>query len=163
MIMQSKIRLRIIPVLCLLAFTACSGGGAKVKTLTRLEMADRAYAQGRWVEAEQHYHSIAQAAPQDFYAWFRLGNARLHQGHLEAAIHAYESAIQRDPRQPKPHHNLGEAYLLLARQSLRTAYSLSEKTSYERIIVQEKLDKLHGLIYKPVREVRSPAQGLIRY
>ncbi len=161
--MRNKIILRLLLVLSLFTISACSGGGTKVKAFSRLEMADRAYAQGRWVEAEQHYHSITQIASNDFYAWFRLGNARLHQGNLEAAIHAYESAIQRDPRQPKPHHNLGEAYMLLARQSLEKAYSLAEKESYERVIVQDKLNKLHGIIYKPVSDLPSPAKGLIRY
>ncbi|MES9970361.1 MAG: tetratricopeptide repeat protein [Candidatus Thiodiazotropha sp.] len=160
--MLQKLILKLLLILTLIILTACSGGANKVKAFTRLEMADRAYAQGRWVEAEQHYLSITEVASNDFYAWFRLGNARLHQGNLEAAIHAYESAIQRDPRQPKPHHNLGEAYMLLARQSLEKAYNLAEKQSYERSIVQDKLNKLHGIIYKPVRDLPSPAKGLIR-
>jgi cytochrome c-type biogenesis protein CcmH/NrfG len=158
-----KILFRILLVLSLFIVAACSGTGPKNKAFSRLEMADKAYAQGRWVEAEQHYLSITQVAPNDFYAWFRLGNARLRQGNLEAAIHAYESAIQRDPHQPKPHHNLGEAYLLLAWQSLEEAYNLTESGSQERLAVQQKLNKLQAIIYKPVSDLPSPAKGLIRY
>ncbi|MCU7873623.1 MAG: tetratricopeptide repeat protein [Candidatus Thiodiazotropha sp. (ex Lucinoma borealis)] len=150
-------------VMLFAAFTACSSTGPKGKAFTRLEMADKAYDQGRWVEAEQHYQAIIEIAPKDFYAWFRLGNARLHQGNIEAAIHAYESSLQRDPRQPKPHHNLAEAYLLLAHQSLKKAHGLAEKTSYERLIVEEKLIKLRAIIYKPVSDLPSPAKGLIQY
>ncbi|MES9993782.1 MAG: tetratricopeptide repeat protein [Candidatus Thiodiazotropha sp.] len=126
-------------------------------------MADAAYDQGRWVEAEQHYHAITQVASSDFYAWFRLGNSRLHQGNIEAAIHAYESSLQRDPRQPKPHHNLAEAYLMMAHQSLKRAQSLAEKSSHEWIAIEDKLNKLQGIIYKPISDLPSPAKGLIRY
>lgn len=144
--------------------SACSGTGPKQdKAFTRLEMADEAYAQGRWVEAEQHYHEITEVAPNDFYAWFRLGNSRLHQGNIEAAIHAYESSLQRDPRQPKPHHNLAEAYLMMAHQSLQKAQSLAEESSYEWLAIEDKLKRLQEIIYKPISDLPSPAEGLIRY
>jgi tetratricopeptide (TPR) repeat protein len=148
----------------IVALSACSGTGPKQeKTFTRLEKADEAYAQGRWVEAEQHYHEITKVAPNDFYAWFRLGNSRLHQGNIEAAIHAYEAALQRDPRQPKPHHNLAEAYLMMAYQSLKRAQSLAEESSYEWQVIEDKLNKLREIIYKPISDLPSPANGLIRY
>jgi tetratricopeptide (TPR) repeat protein len=146
-----------------LILTACSGTAPKQKAFTRLELADKAYEQGRWVEAEQHYHAITEVAPKDFYAWFRLGNARLHQGNILAAIHAYNASLQRDARQPKPHHNLAEAYLLMAHQSLQRAQRLAGESSYERKVIEEKLNQLHGLIYKPISDLPSPAVGLIRY
>ena len=153
----------VILMLLAAALTACSGTSEKKKSFTHLEMADRAYEQGRWVEAERHYLTITETAPNDFYAWFRLGNARLHQGNFESAIHAYQSSLQRDQRQPKPHHNLAEAYLLMAYQSLERAYSLAETSSYERKVIEDKLKKLRAIIYKPVNDLPSPAQGLIRY
>ena len=150
-------------VILITTLAACSSTAPKQKAFTRLEMADRAYDQGRWVEAEQHYLAITETAPNDFYAWFRLGNSRLHQGNIEAAIHAYESSIQRDPRQPKPHHNLAEAYLMMAHQSLKQAQNLAEKSSYEWRVIEDKLNKLDVIIYKPISDLPSPAKGLIRY
>jgi tetratricopeptide (TPR) repeat protein len=147
----------------MIALSACSETAPKKKAFSHLEVADSAYAQGRWVEAEQHYHTITEMAPNDFYAWFRLGNSRLHQANIEAAIHAYESSLQRDPRQPKPHHNLAEAYLMKAHQSLLRAQSLAEESSYERQAIEEKLKKLRDIIYKPISDIPSPANRLIRY
>ncbi|MCU7906773.1 MAG: tetratricopeptide repeat protein [Candidatus Thiodiazotropha sp. (ex Epidulcina cf. delphinae)] len=161
--MSGKTANHIFLIMILVLLTACSGTGPKQKAFARLEMADKAYEQGRWVEAERHYQAIIEVAPRDFYAWFRLGNAHLRQGNIEAAIHAYESSLQRDPRQPKPHHNLAEAYLLLAHRSLERAYGLTEKASYERLVVEEKLNKLQAIIYQPVSDLPSPAKGLIRY
>jgi tetratricopeptide (TPR) repeat protein len=128
-----------------------------------LEMADKAYNQGRWSEAEQHYLAITKAAPTDFYAWFRLGNTRLHQGNIESAIHAYQLSIQRDQKQPKPHHNLAEAYLIMAYKALENAYLLSEASSYERKVIEKKRDQLQPIIYKRVKDLPSPAQRYIKY
>jgi tetratricopeptide (TPR) repeat protein len=143
--------------------TACSTTPSKPKAFTILEMADKAYNQGRWAEAEQHYLAITEVAPTDFYAWFRLGNTRLQQGNLESAIHAYQLSIQRDQKQPRPHHNLAESYLLMAYQSLERAYQLSESSSYERKVIEDKLKKLRSIVYMPVKDLPSPAQRLIRY
>jgi tetratricopeptide (TPR) repeat protein len=155
--------LQLTLAMLLVTLAACSGTAPKQKAFTRLELADKAYEQGRWVEAEQHYHAITQVAPKDFYAWFRLGNSRLHQGNIQAAIHAYNASLQRDARQPKPHHNLAEAYLLMAHQSLQKAQQLAEASSYEQRVIEQKLNRLHGIIYKPISDLPSPAQGLIRY
>ncbi|MBT3063569.1 MAG: tetratricopeptide repeat protein [Candidatus Thiodiazotropha sp.] len=152
-----------ILAMLILVLTACGGTAPKQKAFTRLELADRAYEQGRWVEAERHYRAITEVAPKDFYAWFRLGNSRLHQGNIQAAIHAYNASLQRDARQPKPHHNLAEAYLLMAHQSLQMAQRLAAESSYERRVIEEKLNRLHGIIYKPISDLPSPAAGLIRY
>jgi tetratricopeptide (TPR) repeat protein len=145
------------------ALSACNGTVPNKKAFSNLEIADIAYEQGRWVEAEQHYHAITKIAPNDFYAWFRLGNSRLHQANIEAAIHAYESSLQRDPKQPKPHHNLAEAYMMKAHQSLLKARSLAEESSYERLAIEEKIKRLREIIYKPISDIQSPATGLIRY
>jgi tetratricopeptide (TPR) repeat protein len=150
-------------ILLSVGFTACSTTGGQEKAFSQLEMADRAYAQGRWVEAENHYLAITQVAPNDFYAWFRLGNARLRQGNVEAAISAYESSIERDPKQPKPYHNMAEAYLILAYHSLENARGLVERRSPEQREVDKKLNKLKAIIYQPVSDLPSPANGLIRF
>lgn len=163
MLRNTSFRKLVVPMLLLFLTVACATTSTKVKSFSHLETADKAYSQGRWVEAERYYQKITQAAPNDFYAWFRLGNTRLQQGKLAAAIHAYESSIQRDSRQPKPRHNLGEAYMLLAMQTLQQAHELSEPQSYERQIINKKLEQLHDIIYKPVSDLRSPARGLIRY
>lgn len=141
---------------------ACSTT-AKTKSITLLEMADKAYEQGRWAEAEQHYLAITKAVPTDFYAWFRLGNTRLQQGNLESAIHAYQLSIQRDQNQAKTHHNLAESYLILAYLSLQRAYDLSADNSYDRKVIVQKRKKLHPIIYKRIKDLPSPAQRFIRY
>ncbi|MGD9168679.1 MAG: tetratricopeptide repeat protein [Candidatus Thiodiazotropha sp.] len=161
--MQSKPTIQTLCAIALVALTACGGTTKTKKAFSHLEIADSAYEQGRWVEAEQHYHAITEMAPNDFYAWFRLGNSRLHQANIEAAIHAYESSLQRDPRQPKPHHNLAEAYMMKAHQSLLRAQSLAEASSYERQAIESKLKQLREIIYKPISDLPSPARGLIRY
>jgi tetratricopeptide (TPR) repeat protein len=153
----------IVIVMFILALAGCSATPSKQRAFTQLELADRAYEQGRWVEAEQHYHAITRISPNDFYAWFRLGNARLYQGNILAAIHAYNASLQRDARQPKPHHNLAEAYLLMAHQSLQKAQHLAEESSYEQRVIDDKLNLLNGIIYKPISDLPSPAAGLIRY
>ncbi|MBT3032271.1 MAG: tetratricopeptide repeat protein [Candidatus Thiodiazotropha endolucinida] len=161
--MLNKAVIQILCALVVITLAACNGTAPKQKAFTNLEIADSAYEQGRWVEAEQHYHAITEIAPNDFYAWFRLGNSRLHQANIEAAIHAYESSLQRDPRQPKPYHNLAEAYLMKAHQSLQRAQNLAEESSYERLAIETKLKKLREIIYKPISDIPSPAKGLIRY
>ncbi|MEW8506909.1 MAG: tetratricopeptide repeat protein [Candidatus Thiodiazotropha sp.] len=152
----------ILSKLIVISLAACNSTAPKRKAFTHLELADSAYSQGRWVEAEQHYHAITEMAPNDFYAWFRLGNTRLHQANIEAAIHAYESSLQRDPRQAKPHHNLAEAYLIKAHQSLQRAQSLADESGYEWQAIDEKLLKLQNIIYTPISDIPSPAKGLIR-
>lgn len=161
--MQKQVFIQSLCAFLVVVLTACSGAAPKKKAFSHLEIADNAYDQGRWVEAEQHYHAITEMAPNDYYAWFRLGNSRLHQAKIEAAIHAYESSLQRDPRQPKPHHNLAEAYLMKAHQSLLRAQSLAEKSSYEWQAIEAKLNKLREIIYKLISDIPSPAKGLIRY
>ncbi|MEW8624452.1 MAG: tetratricopeptide repeat protein [Candidatus Thiodiazotropha sp.] len=158
-----QIRLKILLLLLFtLVMTACSTT-PRPKAITLLEMADKAYNQGRWAEAEQHYLAITKVAPTDFYAWFRLGNARLQQGNIESAIHAYQLSIQRDQKQPKSHHNLAESYLILAYQALEHAYILSEESSYERKVISKKRKQLEPIIYKRVKDMPSPGQKFIRY
>jgi tetratricopeptide (TPR) repeat protein len=146
----------------LVGLSGCGTMPEKNKAFTRLEMADQAYAQGRWVEAEQYYQAITQQVPNDFYAWFRLGNARLHQGNVEAAIYAYQAGLERDAQQPKLHHNLAEAYLILAYRSMQAAHQVSDAARPEREVIGKRLKELHQIIYKPIRDLPSPARGLIR-
>ncbi|MCG7983459.1 MAG: tetratricopeptide repeat protein [Candidatus Thiodiazotropha lotti] len=152
----------VLLLLFTLVITACSTT-TRPKAITLLEMADKAYIQGRWAEAEKHYLAITKVASTDFYAWFRLGNARLQQGNIESAIYAYQMSIQRDQKQPKPHHNLAESYLILASQALEHAYVLSEESSYERKVISKKRKQLQPIIYKRVKDMPSPARKFIRY
>jgi cytochrome c-type biogenesis protein CcmH/NrfG len=157
----NRVRITVLAVLVIVQ-CGCSSTPEKTKAFTRLEMADHAYAQGRWVEAEQHYQAITQQVPNDFYAWFRMGNARLRQGNVDAAISAYQAGLQRDSRQPKLQYNLAEAYLLLAYRSMQSAYELSTATGAERSDIEQRLNQMYGIIYKPIRDMPSPARGLIR-
>lgn len=159
-------RLLLYPVMSL-ALISCAttntvtGEIKKIDIFQQIKLADQAYEKGQWIEAERHYQIVIKRAPKDFYAWFRLGNAQLQQGELRRAIHAYESALQRDSTQIRVHYNLATAYLLQAQKSLQSAYQKLPKNDAALEQIAQKLIQLKKLAYTPVEEVISPAKNLI--
>ncbi|HIE53630.1 MAG TPA: tetratricopeptide repeat protein [Chromatiaceae bacterium] len=154
-------------LLTLLSLSACASTGTTDKpdhptsVFKQVELADAAYAKGQWIEAEQHYQVVTQQAPNDYYAWFRLGNTRLRQSRLPSAIAAYESALQRDPEQAKPWYNLATAYLLQAQQALQQSWQRLPAGDPGRTLIAQKLEQLKQIVYTPVEDIPSPARGLI--
>ena len=160
---RHSIKCLIFQSITLLSLTSCASTGSVEKTsaFKQMELADQAYERGQWVEAEQHYQSVTQQAPNDFYAWFRLGNTRLRQDRLPSAIQSYKSALQRDPEQAKPYYNLATAHLLQAQKALRQSYNRLPANDSGRILITRKLEQLKQIVYTPVGDIRSPARGLI--
>ena len=153
----------------LLSLSACASTGSEDKAekaeqigvFKQIELADQAYQKGRWIEAEQYYQSVTQQAPNDYYAWFRLGNTRLRQGRLPSAIASYESALQRDPEQAKPYYNLATAYLLQAQTALQQSWHRLPANDAGRALIAQKLEQLKQIVYTPLEDIPSPARGLI--
>ncbi len=143
------------------ATTQTTGEIKKIDIFQQIKLADQAYDKGQWVEAEHYYQRVIERAPRDFYAWFRLGNTQLQQGELRRAIHAYESALQRDNTQVRVHYNLATAYLLQAQKALQSAYHHLPDNDAALEQIEQKLIQLKKLAYTPVVEVASPAKNLI--
>ena len=120
--------------------------------------AARAYRESRWIEAARDYRRLAERVPEDAYAWFRLGNTYAQQGAYARAIDAYERSIARDERQPKAWFNLATAYLLHAQAALRGARERLRPGDAARVLVDERLDALVGLVHERIEEsVRTGA------
>ncbi len=127
-----------------------------------LQDADQAYQKGDWLLAARHYEALTQKVPQDAYAWFRLGNVRLQQGHLDNAIRAYEASLQRDPLQAKPHYNIATVRLMQAQQALLTLQQQMHANDPGQADIDWRTQVLQSLLYRPVLETRSPMAGLIQ-
>jgi len=96
------------------ATTANTTGG---KNADRLHLAEKAYQEGLFVEAESYYRELVAENPDLYQGWFRLGNIYARSGQLDAAITMYERCMDLDPDQARAWYNLA---LVRTRQSLRT-------------------------------------------
>lgn len=68
-------------------------------------------AMGRAGDAAECYEHVLRLQPHNAEACFKLGNLRLQQGNLAAAIAAYRQAIGIDPHHAQAHNNLGAAWM----------------------------------------------------
>jgi hypothetical protein len=75
-------------------------------------LADAAYRAQRWDEAIERYDAIAKAHPERGQAWYRLGTSLHHQGKIDAAIAAYQKAVELKFAPPFTAYNLAAAYAL---------------------------------------------------
>lgn len=110
--------------LCLLMLVAALSACATTATTTdgddsadRLRLAENAYQEGLFVEAESYYRELVADNPDLYQGWFRLGNIYARSGQLDAAITMYERCMDLDPEQARAWYNLA---LVRTRQSLRT-------------------------------------------
>ncbi len=71
---------------------------------------------GRWDEAVQTNLHILEVFPDDVRAYNRLGRAYVELGRLDAAVEAYEQAMQRQPSNPISRKQVSELYALLHRE-----------------------------------------------
>lgn len=122
--------------------------------------ADRAYKEGRWLEAEQAYRKITEKVPQDYYAWFRLANTQLRQGQINSAINLYNEARKRNPEQSKPYYNVSTAYIFLALDALREADQRLRGNDPGKMIIAERIRILAKLIDQPVDNHVSPSDNV---
>jgi tetratricopeptide (TPR) repeat protein len=80
--------------------------------LTQLQLdADRAYQEGRLLDAEQTYQRLLRAVPTSAQAWFRLGNVHLRSDRLEAAEYAYRECLKHASRDMRCWQNLSLTYV----------------------------------------------------
>ena len=124
--------------------------------LTLSTAAERAYAEGRWIDAARLYERLTRAVPGDAYAWFRLGNTYARQGEHERAVGAYEASVSRERAQPKAWFNLSTTYLLSAREALRRAGSGLRREDPGRAMIAERLRTLGTLLPDRFEEERGP-------
>ena len=80
--------------------------------------ARHAYAAGDMRQAAELYQAIDDAQPEDADAWFRLGNARFRLQQPDAAVLAYDRAIQIRPGYPPAQYNLGVVRLKQAQAAM---------------------------------------------
>ena len=116
------------------------------------ERADRAYREGRWIDAARHYGELTERVPRDAYAWFRLGNVRAQQGAFDRAIHAYERSLERDAERPKPWFNLSTAYLLNAQRAMTRAWSAMRPGDPARAMIERRLAVLNDLMHDRIED-----------
>ena len=151
-----------ISLLACVLLTACSSNPEKPQqdVFSVLEKADKAYSRGEWLNAELAYQELTERVPDDAYAWLRLGNVRLQQGRLEAAVVAYQTSLQQDQEQAKPYYNLATIYMLKAQQALQQAQRNMLPLDPGQQLVAERLSRLEALFYRGIAEGMSPGQGL---
>ena len=116
------------------------------------ERADRAYREGRWIEAARLYGELAERVPEDAYAWFRLGNTFAQQGAFDRAVHAYERSLERDAGRPKPWFNLSTAYLLEAQRAMTRAWSAMRPGDPARAMIERRLAVLNDLMHDRIED-----------
>lgn len=116
------------------------------------DKAQEAYTQSRWIEAVQLYQQVVEKVPNDADAWFRLGNTYAQQGALERAIHAYETSLINDSRQPKAWFNLSTAYLLNAQAAMRQSFDRMRANDPARALVDARLLELGELLHRRLEE-----------
>jgi tetratricopeptide (TPR) repeat protein len=88
--------------------------------------ADRAYQEGRMLDAEQIYQRLLRAVPTSSQAWFRLGNVHLRSDRLEAAEYAYRECLKHAPRDMRCWQNLSLTYVEMSVATLEQAQSASQ-------------------------------------
>lgn len=151
----------LLPLACLL-LSACVSNPQKpqLDVFVVLEKADKAYARGDWLEAEIAYQELTERVPDDAYAWLRLGNVRLQQGRIDAAIVAYETSLRQDQKQAQPYYNLATVYMLKAKQALQQARLYLLPADPGQQLITERLSQLEALTSRNMAEGASPGQGL---
>jgi tetratricopeptide (TPR) repeat protein len=87
----------------------------------QLQRANVAYEQARLQDAEQIYRSITDTHPYLKDVWFRLGNIYTRENQLDAAIRAYEKALQLDLNDGRSWYNLSLVYLKKSVSTLEAA------------------------------------------
>ena len=83
--------------------------------------ADKAYEEGRLLDAEQLYRRMLKVTPASGHAWLRLGNVQLRNDQLEAAVHAYRECLRFEMGQSRCWQNLALTYVEMAVATLDQA------------------------------------------
>ena len=78
--------------------------------------------EGRLAEAENYFEQAVAGNPASFDGWNALGSVRGSQGDPEAAIEAWERALQINPMALQVIYNLGVAHAQAGRPAQAVAY-----------------------------------------
>lgn len=110
-------------------FDAADGDEPSIPSanLTQLQLdADKAYQEGRLLDAEQAYQRLLRAVPTSSQAWFRLGNVHLRSDRLEAAEYAYRECLKHAPRDMRCWQNLSLTYVEMSVATLDQAQGAAQ-------------------------------------
>lgn len=135
----------LVGVLVSVSLGGCAGSRHRVFELVK--DADKAYEQGYWPKAEQGYRAVIDKAPDDAYAWFRLGNVQLQQGRHTGAIEAYQAVLAREPAWTKAYYNLSTAYLLQAQSILEAGTQHASRQ--QQAVLDKRRVYLESVLYTP--------------
>ncbi|MCT7946508.1 tetratricopeptide repeat protein [Shewanella sp. PP-He15 brown] len=117
-------KLIVLISLCIL-LTACAAAPNKPQTdvsfTDRLKVAEQAYTEARFTDAETLYLQLTQTNPEYKESWFKLGNIYARQGRYEASIRCYEKVLALDSQDGKAWFNLAVVKLNQSRQILQQA------------------------------------------
>ncbi|MBL7250931.1 tetratricopeptide repeat protein [Alloalcanivorax sp. C16-2] len=120
----------------------------------KLRLAEKAYQQGLFVEAESYYRELVSDNPELYEGWFRLGNIYARTGQLDAAITMYERCLDLDPDQARAWYNLA---LVRTRQSLRTLADAEQRFA-DRPADQRRLGALRQRLVEALTSKDGEAQ-----
>ncbi|MCW8928696.1 MAG: tetratricopeptide repeat protein [Gammaproteobacteria bacterium] len=125
---------QVIILCCFLLISGCQTVSQSVRTGNTLiedqDIADKAYSQGNYSEAERAYRRMTIDSPQDSYNWFKLGNIYAKTNRPEEAKKTYKEALIRDPDHAKSWHNLGVIQLREAALSFIRVKHNSKSDTY---------------------------------
>src|SRR5437588_8850207 len=93
----------------------CTPSLAQNQASPAAAQADALFQAQRWEAAAEAYDAMTKAEPADGRAWFRLGVSLHKSGRFEAAVRAYQNALEKMPEQARPlaMYNLGASYARL--------------------------------------------------
>jgi tetratricopeptide (TPR) repeat protein len=105
--------IRWIPIFTVVALLASAGVGctSKMKASYHLKRADRFFDSGQYQPAEIEYENVLRNAPQNTWAWTRLGTIYLYEGRGPEALPVFIRAQQLDPASLIVRQKLGTLYL----------------------------------------------------
>lgn len=129
--------------------------------ISLLRDANKHYLERDYIVAERLYRKITELVPDDYYAYFQIGNTLMRQERFEAAIEAYESVLQKEPTLIEAYNNLATAHMLLAEQQLvrigeQLASKSDEQSKLQGELVSEKISLLRKISSLPIHENRGP-------
>ncbi|MCP3850584.1 MAG: tetratricopeptide repeat protein [Gammaproteobacteria bacterium] len=127
--------LRLILILCSVFIVGCQTMNESVRTSNTLRqdqvIADKAYFEGDYIEAERAYKRMTIDNPSESYNWFKLGNIYAKTNRPEKAKEAYKETLVKDPENAKAWHNLGVIQL---RQAVLSFVRVQHTSSPDSVI-----------------------------
>jgi tetratricopeptide (TPR) repeat protein len=148
--MKTDLKLRWIIATAALTLSGCAATGhapSQSKLFSLSNQAELAYTAGNNAKAEELYKALVRSAPNNYEAWFRLGNLYARSDHADAAADAYQHALTLNSTDARAWHNLGVVRLRQGWAALIASHGyLKEKDP----LYHETGDLLHYLSKMPI-------------